>query len=134
MTTAKLDHGPMTADETLATVCAQIHNAPVIEKPFAHIVVAFIADTSMRFQRGGVARNRALYALAKKIHAALPTRKWHGLDKLGAGVGGLLLHGTSRIPASTYEELICVYRNDVLTLQTLIDRDLSAWLSVSAYS
>jgi len=98
---------------------------------FLDVDPAFEPDVTRRYNESGVPNNRKLYAWIRK-----PFR--YGLvpnilrTSSLAQRAGTLLHQTllskPRIAETTRGELKGVFRSDILALQELLGRDLSAWL------
>jgi hypothetical protein len=96
----------------------------------------FLPDTSQRGREGGTPQNRWLHQLltqnnpirtsiAAVMKLVFPLEKRQQLrDKL---VKGNITK--NKLDSETRSQLIEIYRHDINQLQTLINRDLSAWLS-----
>jgi hypothetical protein len=101
---------------------------------FLGVDPGFVPDTSRVHGRTGVVRNRALRAMW--------TRSWRAREALGPvvprrvrdGVRRRVLRDLERPPLdpATRARLVRVFRPDVLALEELIGRDLSAWLADDA--
>lgn len=88
-------------------------------------------DTSVRYNESGVPKSRGLYeffaqpnALKEALKPLLPTRL---RQRLGSRAKAMTLRKQTINP-QTRAELTAYYRDDVLRLQDLLDRDLSSWL------
>jgi hypothetical protein len=107
----------------------------LMRKLFRFLDVAddFVPDTSHRYNAGGVAPNRFWQTLLTKnrMTAALGKRL-----PVWARHRALKIQDTARsrrlvkpqLPPETRQELTEFYRSDILKLENLIQRDLSAWL------
>ena len=92
----------------------------------------FVPDTSWKFNVGGIPKNRALHRLItrpnplktgfKKVLPAGWTRQMYERVK------GMNLTKTPPLREEDRRELIEGYRQEILRLQDLIQRDLSGWL------
>ncbi|WP_299489565.1 sulfotransferase [Acaryochloris sp. IP29b_bin.137] len=85
-------------------------------------------DTSSRYNVSGIPRSRSLYkvletrnALTKSIRSLVP-------PKIRQQIRSFVL-SKPPISTGTKQELIELYRSDILKLQDLIKRDLTEWLS-----
>lgn len=103
---------------------------------FLEVDDGFQADLSKRFNVSGIAKHKWLHNLIRQPHpvksafkASLPP---HFRERVRERVVGLdRRYNTTRLPPmsqETRERLKQVFREDILKLETLIERDLSAWL------
>lgn len=97
---------------------------------FLEVDESFIPDTSARFNVSGVPRNKALHSLVTNLNRPsikrfIPNR---ALRVLREPVRGRILTEPPRLSPEVRGRLIKVFREDILKLQELIDRDLSKWL------
>jgi hypothetical protein len=87
-------------------------------------------DTSVRHNPGAVPRfrllNRVLYSprLARIARALFP-----GMKGTLKHVRQLNLNPAPKLPGDLRAELVRIYREDILRVQELLDRDLSVWLT-----
>ncbi len=108
--------------------------AEVLQDLFAFLEVdaRFVADTSTRHNVSMVPRNHTMhrviagdYALKQSVKRILPTGLRRSIK------GRLVVHNLKRpepLDADTRARLVEVFRTDILELQELLERDLSAWL------
>lgn len=107
----------------------------VLRDMFAFLGVneAFVPDLSVEHNTAGLPKNRRVYAMAKRLGAWNPAFKLETVDKV-------LPTGASRyikshffakpppFPPEVRRMLLESYREDILRLEGLIQRDLSGWL------
>lgn len=98
---------------------------------FLGVDTSFTPDTSVRHNPGAVPKvrwlnqvffNPKVIGLTKAI---VPESLHERLKK----VQQMNLSATPKMPAEVRADLIQLYRDDILRLQTLIDRDLSVWMN-----
>ena len=99
---------------------------------FLGVDETFVPDLSVQHNTAGLPKNRLAYTLAKRVGAWSPALKVDSLDRI-------LPDGTSRyiksrffakpppFPPEVRRQLVHDYREDVLKLEGLLQRDLSAW-------
>ncbi len=96
---------------------------------FLGVDKGFTLDTSVKHNPGAVPKfrllNRLLYSptLARIAMSMFP-----GLKGSLKHVRGLNLRPAPKLPTDLRRELLKLYRDDILRLQELLDRDLSLWL------
>jgi sulfotransferase family protein len=96
---------------------------------FLGVDTTFTLDTSVRHNPGAVPRlrllNRLLYSptLARIARSVLP-----GMKGTLKQVRQMNLSPAPKLPADLRAELVALYREDILKVQDLLDRDLSLWL------
>jgi hypothetical protein len=93
----------------------------------------FVPDISVRYNVSGIPRNRVLHMLLRKSPVTAGLKKYLPFWIRGPGYKYVMALQTRNLiqPALRPEvrhELGSVYRDDVLRLQELIQRDLSEWL------
>jgi hypothetical protein len=93
----------------------------------------FVPDLTVEHNTAGLPRNKALYALAKRLGTWNPALKLDSLERfLPTGsvryIKGRFFAKPPPFPAEVRRALIDSYREDILKLGDLIERDLSAWL------
>ncbi len=93
---------------------------------FLGIDDGFVPDTSMRHNISGVPRNRAVTALLKVTYPVLGYLERSLPPPLISRIGKTLLKTPSMNP-DTRARLTADFREDIVKLQDLIDRDLSRW-------
>lgn len=106
----------------------QRNSQKILENIFQYLEVdeQFIPNTSQVVGASGVPKNKFLYRLAKKsmIKSILK-------PLMPAGIGQRLeknMLSKPKMSPETRRKLVDLYRDDVLKLQDLIQRDLSHWL------
>ncbi|CAN5808263.1 hypothetical protein BH23ACT11_BH23ACT11_01210 [soil metagenome] len=97
---------------------------------FMRIGELFVPLMSARFNVSGVPRNKALHSLVPNLNRPaikrfIPNRVLHALRE---PVRRRILTKPPQLPPEVRGRLIGVFREDILKLQELIDRDLSMWL------
>lgn len=97
---------------------------------FLEVDESFIPDTSARLNVSGVPRNKALHSLVTTLNrptikSFVPNRL---LKALREPVRSRVLTKPPQLLPEVRGRLIEVFREDILRLQELIDRDLSGWL------
>ena len=103
---------------------------------FLEVDPYFKPDISLKSHPSGIVRNKFLYSLyrygqkkQKLIKKLLPSKIYLYLKK----VGYYVLNKSIKKPqlrSETKKKLIEIYKEDILNLQGLIERDLSNWLKV----
>jgi hypothetical protein len=97
---------------------------------------SFVPDISLRHNAGGVRRSGALYRavhiavmrpnpIRQALKPLLPERL---RKRLFEGLRDRVLHKAPPLPVEQRMELVELYREDILKLESLIGRDLSGWL------
>ena len=102
---------------------------------FLDVDDGFVPDVSVRYNASGLPRNRLLDAvmrprrITRDLKASLPDPLRRFVVTLGTRINrrNLVKPDLSR---ELRRELIALYREDILALQTLLRRDLSSWLTV----
>ena len=99
----------------------------------------FIPDMSKRGREGGLPKNKTLNNLLKKPNplrnsVASVLKLFMPLEVRQKIRNNLLKKNIykARLSPENRQELIEIYRDDILKLQDLIDRDLSSWLKVGS--
>lgn len=99
---------------------------------FLGVDANFVPDTSIRYNPAGVPRNRFLNrfsydpTLVRTATSVLPER----LQILVKRVRQQSMKPPPKFPSDLRTELLELYREDIIKLETLLDRDLSIWLKV----
>ena len=102
---------------------------------FLDVDPTFVPDTGIRYSSSGLPRNQYLHLVLRRARTLRPlAERW-----LSRGMLQIILAGASKIhnrnlikpPLSPDDQnwLIDRYRDDTLRLQTLLQRDLSSWLT-----
>jgi len=98
---------------------------------FLGVDTNFVPDTSTRHNPAGVPKNRLLNrlffdpTLIRIAKSALPER----VQGLAKRVQQQNLKVPPKFPSDLRAKLLDLYREDILKLETLLDRDLSMWLN-----
>ena len=97
---------------------------------FLGVDEGFVPDVSVRHNVSGVPKNAFLHALVTGLNRPgvkrfLPKKLVRGLRE---PIRNFILAKPPRLPAEVRKELVEAYREDVLQLEGLIQRDLSSWL------
>jgi hypothetical protein len=99
---------------------------------FLGVDESFVPDVSVRHNVGGVPRNKSLHAFlagSNPIKAGIKPFIPTGVRKrVAASLKTRNLHRPPQLSPELRRQLIEVYREDILKLQVLIQRDLSVWL------
>lgn len=98
---------------------------------FLGVEETFVPDLSVRYNVSGVPKNKVLHALVTGLNPIKPVLNQLIPAKLGSNLKGYYSRQNLAKPKLSPEirqQLIEVYRDDILQLQTLIQRDLSKWL------
>jgi hypothetical protein len=99
---------------------------------FLGVDETFVPDLSLEHNVSGIPKNRLVHSLLRgrnPVKAALKPLLPEGLrKKLTVDLQRRNLEKAPPIPPEVRRELVEEYREDVLKLQGLIDRDLSGWL------
>lgn len=91
----------------------------------------FVPDTSVRHNPGALPKNRLLNrlllnpALIRTAKAVLP----EGMQSLAKRVQQQNMKPSPKLPADLRAKMLALYREDILKLEGLLDRDLSIWLN-----
>ena len=111
--------------------------AGVLQDTFRFLGVddTFVPEATARYNVSGVPRNRALHLFLQKLRRVrplaerrLPEAQYQRLVRIGSHLhnGNLV---KARLSPEAYQQVIDEYfRADIVELQQLIQRDLSAWL------
>lgn len=95
---------------------------------------AFVPDTAVRYNPASVPRSRTLNRLY--FHPTLVRTAKAMLPESGQSLAKRLrarnLHAPPTFPPDLRSDLLAFYRDDILALEQLIDRDLSVWLNGSS--
>lgn len=109
----------------------------VVQDTFRFLGVddSFVPDMSLRHNVSGIPRIRALNKLLDSPRHPIKTilrpflpRKWRLMIRVR--VGNMNLRRPPPLDPALRRQLFEVYREDILKLQDLLDRDLSLWLQV----
>ena len=100
---------------------------------FLEIDDSFTPDTSVQYNVSGVPRLRRLHQFVSRpnrVKGALrPFVPLAARRKIGTQLKSWNVNGRKPVVAAqTRQQLQAIYREDILRLQTLIDKDLSGWL------
>jgi hypothetical protein len=100
---------------------------------FLDVDETFVPDLSIEHNTAGLPRNWLLYAAAKRLASWNPTLKVALVERfLPAAprryVKNRIFVKPPPLPVEVRRQLIDLYRDDILQLQDLIQRDLSLWL------
>lgn len=88
----------------------------------------FLPDTSLKYNVAGVPKNDALKALIKNLNPVKPAMNFLLPDKLRHYVRSKIFEKPPLLSPDIHQNLIEVYREDILNLQNFLQRDLSQWL------
>lgn len=105
--------------------------AGVLQNIFSFLGVGeFIPDTNVRLNVSGVPRNKALHSAVVALNRPLLKKLVPNslLQKLREPVRNATMAKPPELSPQVRRQLVEVYREDILKLQDLIDRDLSGWL------
>jgi hypothetical protein len=109
-----------------------VDSASVMKDIFRFLCVdeEFVPDVSLRPNVSGIPKNRMLHKLVMELNR--PSIKRLFPDRLVRGlrepIRNSILAKPPKLPLEARKALIGVYREDILRLQELIQRDLSTWL------
>lgn len=98
---------------------------------YINVSTEFLPDTSVKYNPAGVPRNRLLNRLTfdptivRSAKSILP----QSMQKVAKNVRRKSMKTPPKFPPDLRQELIAYYRDDILKLEELIDRDLSIWLN-----
>ena len=98
---------------------------------FIEVNEQFIPDMSTRYNVTGIPKNRLLHDFLSKPHFLKSAFKEIIPQKLGSKITTNLRNSNlvkPQFPEEVKQQLIQFYREDILKLQDLIQRDLTAWL------
>ena len=96
---------------------------------FLHVDTGFVPDTTLRHNPANVPKsallNRVLYhpRVIRGVKTILPSR----LQQTAKGLRQRNLSPAPSFPADLRAQLLDLYRDDILRLEELVDRDLSSW-------
>lgn len=99
---------------------------------FLDVDESFVPDTSQRHNVYALPKNNGAnfpINLLKPIKRALKTFLPLGFRRYVAYSIKKIIYNKPKLPAKMHRKLVDVYRQDILNLQELIDRDLSNWLA-----
>lgn len=94
---------------------------------FLEVDDSFEPDMQVKYNVSGLSRNRAVDLCLRVLNPVRSVLEQRLPPRLVSRMGQLLMRQESQAP-SLRQELIEVYRDDIIKLQGLIGRDLSAWL------
>ena len=97
---------------------------------FLGVDEAFTPDTSTRYNISGVPRNRAVGTLAKRVGGLIPALKRVVPFEARQRIKRRVFVKAPPLDPAIRRSLIHAYHDDIIELQTLLGRDLSAWLKV----
>ncbi len=102
----------------------------VLRDAYGHIGVddGFVPDVSARHNVSGVPRNQALLTLARRMHALTPAVRACLTPGLRQYIKTKIWVKPPPLSPETRGRLVREYREDILRLEELIQRDLSGWL------
>lgn len=96
---------------------------------FLEIGIHFQPDLSFRPNQSGIPKNKLAYKIIRRaILSPLNSAQIEALKQLSQSLRSYLLY-KPKMPPQYKAELIEVYREDILQLEDLLDRDLSHWLT-----
>jgi hypothetical protein len=98
---------------------------------FLDVDDTFVPDLSRRYNPSGVPRHEALHRFITQEHPVKRAFRWAVPHRLKVFLYNRYLQTSLDKPplrSETRARLLAVYREDVLRLQELIQRDLSSWL------
>ena len=95
---------------------------------FLGVSDSFTPDTSTRYNLSGVPKNRAVAGLVKRLGGLTPAVKRVVPFETRQRIKGRIFVKAPPLEPAVRRELVEAYREDVLRLEDLIGRDLSAWL------
>lgn len=97
---------------------------------FLHVDDSFSPDLSHKHNKGGVPKNRLMHKVLSNRHIRRRLKPLFpsSLRKIGRKIKDMNLESAPKLTPDVREELLDVFRDDVLRLQDLIKRDLSIWL------
>ncbi|PPS44230.1 sulfotransferase [Chroococcidiopsis sp. TS-821] len=95
---------------------------------FLGIDDTFLPDTSLKYNVAGVPKNETIKAAIKNFNAVKPAINFLLPDKVRHYVRSKIFEKPPALPQDIRQNLIEVYRQDVLNLQNFLQRDLSHWL------
>jgi len=102
---------------------------------FLDVKEAFVPETSLRYNASGVPKNRALHLSLEKLRRArpfiaqvVPERQFRRLLRIGSYLHNRNLVKSQLSPEVREKVIDEYFREDILNLQHLMQRDLSAWL------
>lgn len=94
---------------------------------FLNVDESFIPDITIKHNISGIPKNNFLNALIKSVKPFNPILKQMLPSRLRQNIKNQVLV-KPQLSMDVRKQLIEVYREDILNLQDLIDRDLSKWL------
>jgi hypothetical protein len=99
---------------------------------FVGVDESFVPDVEVRHNVGGVPRSGALHALFSNPRLKKVAREWapQGIGKLARRLRRANLEKPPPLPPAVRRRLTGVYRESILALESLLKRDLKAWLEV----
>ncbi len=90
----------------------------------------FVPDTSVRYNPAGIPRNRFLNRLSydPTIIRTAKTVLPESLQRVAKNIRLQTMKSPPKFPPELRDELLSLYKDDILKLEELIDLDLSIWL------
>ncbi|PIG94472.1 sulfotransferase [Gloeocapsopsis sp. IPPAS B-1203] len=88
----------------------------------------FVPDTSLKYNVAGVPKNDAIKTLIKNFSSIKPAMNLLVPDKLRHYLRSKIYEKPPTLSKEIHQNLIEVYREDILSLQKFLQRDLSKWL------
>lgn len=102
---------------------------------FLEVDDSFMPEASIRYNASGLPKNRAVHTILQKLRRVEPAasrvfseRQMRFLLRIGSGLHNRNLTSQRLSPELRAEVTEAHFREDILKLQSLIRRDLSAWL------
>jgi hypothetical protein len=102
---------------------------------FLDVDDAFVPEATIRYNASGLPRNEALHLFLQRLRGVrpiaerlLPERQYRRLLRVGGGLHNRNLTRARLSPEARRRVIDTYLREDILKLQGLIQRDLSAWL------
>jgi Sulfotransferase domain len=89
---------------------------------------AFVPDVSMKHNVSGVPKNKTLLSLARRLNTLTPTIRPYLPPGARRYIKTRILAKPPQLSPEVRWQLVEEYREDILRLEELIQRDLSAWL------
>lgn len=103
---------------------------------FLEVDNTFIPDMSMKFNQGGIPKNKSLYDFLLYSQTSMTIRKGIKLfiplqirRKLGTKLNDTLLSKSQPLTPEVRETLKTIYLKDILKLEKLINKELQQWLN-----
>jgi hypothetical protein len=96
---------------------------------------SFVPEAAARYNASGMPKNRILHSLLQKLRRVMPIaertlseRQYRRLVNIGSSLHNRNLTNTRLSPEVRRQVIEKYFREDILELQGLLQRDLSAWL------